>query len=101
MRVEVYSPSLSKYIFTVSEKNDSGGSFEEMFVGYTQDVSIYRLLSKKKKFILDRMDSWELTGVIASGDAKIFVGLDPDTVATGGHTWEAKKVGNKLKVSIR
>lgn len=57
---------------------------------------------QRRKFVLDSTDNWYVSAVVATGDIEVYVGLNPDTVETGGHLWSgAATAGEEVRVNVK
>lgn len=100
IRIDIADTVPTRYQFSIAERSDSGGRYELLKVGETTQVNVRAVWLGK--FVLDASDSWELSAVVASGDAEVFIGLNPDTVDKGGHIWSGSTAaGRAIRIAVK
>ena len=100
IRIDIADTVPTRYQFSIAERSDSGGRFELLKVGETTQVNVRAVW--QGKFVLDASDSWVLSAVVASGDAEVFIGLNPDTVDKGGHIWSGSTAsGRAIRIAVK
>jgi hypothetical protein len=100
VRVDVLGGNATRYAFSVAERG-SGAQFDDLALGRTTQVTL-RGGPVTRRFLLDSMDDWVLSAVVATGGAEIFVGFDPDTVDKGGHAWSGSTAaGRDIRIAVK
>jgi len=102
IRININATKASRYEFSIAESMDSSGQFLTMEPGKTTQVDVRGNFLQRRKFILDSMDNWLLSAVVATGDVEIFIGLHPGTVDKGGHIWSGSTSGGRdIKIAVK
>lgn len=102
IRIDITGGSATRYAFSIAERGDASAQFNDLALGQTTSVTVRGNFLQRRKFLLDSMDDWVLSAIVATGDIEIFVGLDPDTVDKGGHIWSGSTAtGRDIRIAVK
>lgn len=97
--VKVPDPTSAKYTLSITKKDENdSGAFSEIRVDETSDLFINAGGAQRRKFLLASMENFVLEALVATGQLRVSVGLDPATVGQGvpgADLWSAANVAGQ------